>query len=108
VINCYKKDPRVSCYLRPDFLLNFITLSANRKQADKIYDKMFPTLMGISISHHVSHEVCEAVHQAVLAHKDLTPSRVKAVIGSMSTKLMTQELQQKHKALKHFLDEELK
>lgn len=107
VINCYKKEPRVSCYLRPDFLLNYITLSANRRQANNVFDRMFPTLVGISISHHVTPEVCEAVHQAVLSHKDLAASRVKAAVGSMSTMLMTQQLQHKSKALRHFLDEQL-
>jgi hypothetical protein len=107
VMICYKNNPRVSCYLRPDFLLNYITLSANRRQANKVFDKMFPTLVGISISHHVTTEVCDAVHQAVLSHKELAASRVKAVVGSMSTKLMTQQLQQKPKALRHFLDEQL-
>jgi hypothetical protein len=107
VINCYKDEPRVSCYLRPDFLLNYITLSANRRQANKVFDRMFPTLIGISISHHVTNEVCDAVHQAVLSHKDLAAARVKAVVASMSTMLMTQEVH-KPSSLRHFLDEQFK
>lgn len=107
VMHCYKNDPRVSCYLRPDFLLNYITLSANRRHANKVFDKMFPTLVGISISHHVTSEVCNVVHQAVLTHKDLAEARVKAVVASMSTKLMTQEIH-KPEALRHYIDEQLK
>lgn len=107
VMNCYKNDHHVSCYLRPDFLLNFVTLSANQRQANRVFDSMFPTLVGLSISHHVTSEVCEAVNQAISNHKGLSPARVRATIGSMTTKLMTHELQQKSKQLKHFLDTEL-
>jgi hypothetical protein len=107
VLNCYKKSPRVSCYLRPDFLLNYITLSANRRQANKVFDKMFPTLIGISFSHHVTPEVCEVVHQAVLSHKDLAASRVKAVVANMSTMLMTQAYNKGANSLRHFLEEHL-
>jgi hypothetical protein len=44
----------------------------------------------------------------VQSHKELSASRVKAIVGSMSTALMSQELPQKSTALRHFLDEEFK
>ena len=39
-----------SCYIRPDFLLNFITLSPKAKDIERAYDNIFPNTLGISLS----------------------------------------------------------
>jgi hypothetical protein len=105
VMQCFK-NKRMSCYLRPDFMLSYITLTASFRQATGVFDKMFPTLVGVSISHHVDDGVSKAVHQAIREHKNLSSSRVKAVIGSMSADLMIKAVTNK-KELKHYLDEKL-
>jgi hypothetical protein len=64
---------------------------------------MFPTLIGVSLSHHVTSELSQGVHEAILAHKELSSTRVKAVIGSLSTRLMS-DTSLKGKKLKHALD----
>ena len=107
MLTCYRDNSRTSCYLRPDFLLNFITVSATRKQAERVFDRMFPTLVGITISHHVTSVMCDAVHKSIADHRNLPSSRIKAKVGTMSTLLMTQRLPAKYKQLTHFLDEEL-
>ena len=78
---CFKDKHLVSCYLRPDFLLNYIALSARRGYATKVFDQLFPTLIGVSLSHHVPKELSHGVHQAIHNHKSLSPSRVRAIYG---------------------------
>lgn len=101
---CFKDKQFVSCYLRPDFLLNYIALSARSGHATKVFDQMFPTLIGVTLSHHVTTELSQGIHEAIKAHSELSAARVKAVIGSMSTRLMT-DGNLKGKQLKHILDE---
>ncbi len=104
VISCFKNKQHVSCYLRPDFLVNYIALSARSGHASKVFDQMFPTLIGVSLSHHVTPELSHGVHNAIKKHKEMSAARVKAVIGSLSTRLMTDGgLKGKH--LRHVLDD---
>lgn len=107
VSTCFKDKHLVSCYLRPDFLLNYIALSARRGQATKVFDQMFPTLIGVSLSHHVSKELSHGVHEAIDKHRALSPSRVRAIMGSLSTQLMTDGCP-KGARLEEFLEEEFK
>ncbi len=106
VISCFKDKQHVSCYLRPDFLLNYIALSARSGHASKVFDQMFPTLIGVSLSHHVTPELSRGVHNAIRKHKQMSPARVKAVIGSLATRLMT-DGGLKGKQLRHVLDDAL-
>ena len=89
VTACFKEKNLVSCYLRADFLLNYIALSSRSCNASKVFDQMFPTLIGVSLSHHVTKEMSHGVHNAIDQHKNLSPARVKAIMGSLSTQLMT-------------------
>ena len=105
VTTCFKDRKLVSCYLRPDFLLHYIALSARSSSASKVFDQMFPTLIGVSLAHHVTDEMSHGVHDAIKRHKDLSSARVKAVIGSLSTQLMTEAASGKGKRLRHVLDD---
>jgi hypothetical protein len=89
VRSCFRDRLLTSCYLRPDFLLNYIALSSRAGSASKVFDVMFPTLIGVSLSHHVTPELSRGVHNAILEHKELPTARIKAVIGSISTRLMS-------------------
>jgi hypothetical protein len=103
---CFTDKALVSCYLRPDFLLNYIALSKRTGGATKVFDQMFPTLIGVGLSHHVTEEINVAVRAAISKHKALGSSRIKAVIGGMSTKLMTEASASRGgKPLRHYLDE---
>ena len=108
VTTCFKDRGLVNCYLRPDFLLNYIALSARGSSASKVFDQMFPTLIGVSLSHHVTEEMSQGVHDAIKRHKDLSAARVKAIIGSLSTQLMTEVAAGRGRRLRHVLDEAFK
>jgi hypothetical protein len=108
VTACFHESKLVSCYLRPDFLLNYIALAGKSGTASKVFDQMFPTLIGVGLSHHVSPEVGAAVQYAIQKHKETSSSRVKAIIGGLSTKLMTEGGAGKGKQLRHMLDEAFK
>jgi hypothetical protein len=105
VKRAFKNKPLISCYLRPDFLLNYVALSTRSRAAGKVFDQMFPTLMGVGLSHHVSEELNETVHKSIQRHRELSSSRVKAVIGGMSTRLMTEANAGRGKQLRHILEE---
>jgi hypothetical protein len=103
VTSCFKGEQLASCYLRPDFLLTYIALSSKARSASKVFDAMFPTLIGVSLSHHVTPELSQGVHDAILVHKGLSSARVKSVLGSLSTRLMSDPTL-KGRKLKHLLD----
>jgi hypothetical protein len=109
VLACFKNPEPESCYLRPDFLLNYIALSSRGAQASKVFDDMFPTLIGISLSHHVPQELSRAVQIVVKKHSETTPSRRKAIMSASVTELMVEgKAGRKTKGLVHYLDEKLK
>ncbi|MFY9271180.1 MAG: hypothetical protein WAO55_15665 [Candidatus Manganitrophaceae bacterium] len=68
---------------------------------------MFPTLIGVGLSHHITPELSHGVHKAIKKHKELSTARVKAVIGSLSTQLMT-DGSFKGTQLRHILDDAFK
>ena len=102
---CFTNPEPESCYLRPDFLLNYIALSSRGGQATKVFDDMFPTLVGISLSHHVPQELSRAVQIVVKKHKDTKPSRRKAIMSASVTELMVSGKGGNTKSLVHYLDE---
>lgn len=92
---------------RFDFLLGLpeaANIGAKVNEAMRDIEKHNSQLAGVLPK---TYNLFSSTHQAVLSHKDLAASRVKAVVASMSTMLMTQEV---HKAssLRHFLDEQFK
>jgi len=105
VTKCFKPDKPVSCYLRPDFLLNYIALSDRANTASKVFDEMFPTLIGVSLSHHVTDDMSKAVHDVIKSHKGLSTSRLKAAIATSTTRLMTDGAPKKQRQLRHILEE---
>lgn len=105
VIKSLGDEYNVSCYLRPDFLLNYISLAPSRDDVNLVYDGMFPTLMGVSLSHHIPDEISKIVHSCIREHSDINPGRRRTILASLSNKLKS-EKNNNHHTLKHFLDEE--
>ncbi len=107
VAKCFPKKNLAHCYLRPDFLLNYVSLSLKGKGARSAFDNMFPSLVGVSLSHHVPDEVSKDVRAFVQHHKDLPKYRVQAVVKALTDALMRGEISAKGKGIRHFLDEQL-
>jgi hypothetical protein len=107
VAQCFPKRYATSCYIRPDFLLNYVSLAPSHDEANRVFDRMFPTLMGVTLSHHIPDEVSGIVHEAIQQHKTKDAGRVTAVLRTLSDQLKTDQKAVTRTGLKHYLDEEL-
>lgn len=76
-----------SCYMRPDFLFNYITLAPKRKQVDEAFAGIFPSLLGVNISYNVPVELSKTVHTYIKEHKEQGPARMRGTIREMSDDL---------------------
>jgi len=98
----------ISCYIRPDFIFNYITLTPKKEEVDHTYLELFPSLLGVNISYHLSHDLAQIIQQRIYAHKNLPPFRLKAVLRSLSEKLKSDPSIKNRKDIEHFLDQKLK
>jgi hypothetical protein len=105
VTKCFGDRYPISCYIRPDFLLNYISLAPTPVQADLVFDRMFPTMVGVTLSHHVPDEVSDRVHRAIKEHATKDPSRISALLRRLSDQLKTDQKTVNRKQLEHYLDE---
>lgn len=106
VTKCFGHRYPTSCYIRPDFLLNYISLAPSREDADRAFDRMFPTLMGVTVSHHIPEDISNIVHAAIKQHSTKDGGRVRAILRTLSDKLKTDQKTVNRVELKHYLDEQ--
>ena len=78
-----------SCYMRPDFLYNYISLAPSKAAVDKAFSALLPTLVGVSLAYHLPHQVNDVVHKFVREHQDKNPARLKGAIRDLSDYLKT-------------------
>lgn len=95
-INTYKsvKDAfgdlySTSCYMRPDFVYKYISLSPKKDDIDSLYENCFPSLMGVNLSYHIPNGISEFVSQKIQEHKDTNPRVIKRTLRRLTQKLMT-------------------
>ena len=73
--------------MRPEFILNFITLAPSTAEVRRIYRKIFPSVLGIQLARRVDpiepSYVLTRVHEA----EGLEPARRMAVISQLSNQL---------------------
>ncbi|WP_028788039.1 hypothetical protein [Terrimonas ferruginea] len=98
----------MSCYMRPDFLYNYIALAPKRSEVDMMYKEIFPSLLGVNLSFHLPKEVTEYVQQIIHEHSTKNPARIKAIIAQLTHHLQSDPRNRSRKNVKHFLDEQLK
>ena len=80
VCNLFGKKFPVSCYLRPDFLYNFISYTPPKDVVETVYRDIFPNLLGIQISNHVSPEISSSIRETIKEHQGKLNGRIKAQI----------------------------
>ncbi len=97
----------ISCYMRPDFLYNYISFAPNRQSVDATYKTLFPSFLGINISYHLPAEVIDAVHALVKQHKDKSHSRLRAILRTLIEKIKEDTSFRNTKKLIHYFDEML-
>lgn len=108
VNNVFGEKYQVSCYMRPDFLYNYISLAPNPAVVSEVYKEVFPNLLGINISHNVPSEVMETVGEYIREHKSKNTPRLKSILREYSDKLKTDSSYASRAKIKHFFDQELK
>lgn len=97
-----------SCYMRPDFLYNYISLAPRKGEVDRVFQELFPTLLGVNISFNMPIEVTQVIHGFVKDYKAKNPARVKAALRELSDNLKQDPNYRTRDRVKLFLDERLK
>lgn len=98
----------VSCYIRPDFLYNYITLAPKKHEVDEMYKEVFPSLLGVNLSFHLPSEVTDFVQERIVEHGTKNPARLTAILARLSEKLKSDPNLRNRKSVKSFWDEEQK
>jgi hypothetical protein len=73
----------VSCYMRPDFLHNYISLAPTKGQIDDAFTHFFPTLLGVNLSTFLPDKVSNVIHNYVKEHKEQSESRKISIISEL-------------------------
>lgn len=93
----------VSCYLRPDFLYNYIAMAPTKAEVDNAYRDIFSSFVGVNISFHLPQEVTKVIHDYIKQHKSKNPARVKAIIRDLTEKIKTEPSSVSREYVKEFL-----
>ena len=98
----------VSCYIRPDFIYNYIALKPTAEEVDDAYNEIFPTMLGVNLSYHIPKDVSQIVQEKIKEFHSKPPQRVKQIIRNLSNKLKSDPTLLNRNSVEHFLDKELK
>ncbi|MFN9998793.1 MAG: hypothetical protein ACK52X_04135, partial [bacterium] len=98
----------VSCYIRPDFIYNYIALKPTAEEVDDAYNEIFPTMLGVNLSYHMPKDVSQIVQEKIKEFHNKPLQRVKQIIRNLSDKLKSDPTLRNRTSVEHFLDKELK
>lgn len=73
--------------MRPEFIMNFISLSPSLEEVHKSYNKIFPTILGVRLSNRMRNHVFEDVMSRAKEAREISPARSKALLSAMATSL---------------------
>ena len=96
-----------SCYIRPDFLHNYICLAPTTQEVDDAYRTLFPSLIGVNISFHLPPDVVAVVQSRVREHGEKNRARLVAVLASLTDRLKSDASFRNRSQVTHYLDEQL-
>jgi len=95
----------VSCYIRPDFLYNYIALSPSKAEVDEAYNELFPSLLGVNISFRLPREVIDLVNTEIRNHRGKNTSRLKSMLRELSENIKSDPKFITKQNVKHYLDD---
>ena len=108
VENVFKRQKyEVSCYIRPDFIYNYIALMPNSSEVKTAFNELFPTMLGVNLSYHLPHEVVTTVQEKLLEFKGRSPTRVRQILKELSNRLKSDPSLKTRENLQTFFDSEL-
>jgi len=105
VEECLGKNYTPSCYIRPDFLLNFITLSPQKHEIESAYDNIFPCTLGVSLSRHIDGRFTRAIADCLKSHQGFKTSRIRTIIHAEIDQLKSTFQQQGKAGLKRYIEQ---
>ncbi len=109
LVKCFGNDQfPVSCYIRPDFIYNYIALKPSKDEIDNAYKDIFPTMLGVNLSYHMPPEVSKIVQEKIKEYHEKPPVRVKQILKNLSDRLKSDPKMRNRHSVELFLDEELK
>lgn len=73
--------------MRPEFILNFISLSPSTEEVRRSYEFIFPTILGVRLSNRMREEVFDDVLKRAGEVRNTDPARCRAMMADMSNKL---------------------
>jgi hypothetical protein len=94
-----------SCYMRPDFLYNFIALAPTQNEAQQSFEALFPTFLGVNISFRVPKEVFETIKGFLQEHTGYSESRKIALMKRACDKVRSDPSYHARNKLRPYLDE---
>lgn len=97
----------VSCYIRPDFIYNYIALKPTTEEVNSAYNEIFPTMLGVNLSYHMPREVSQAVQEKIKEYHSKPAVRVKQTLKTLSDRLKSDPTLKNRNSVEHFLDTEL-
>jgi len=108
VTRLFKRRYKVSCYMRPDFLYNYIALAPTKQNVEDVYRELFPSLIGANISYHLPGDLLKHIQEKIKEHKQKTPARMKSILRDLAEKLKYNPSYQTRNYVEHYLDTQLK
>lgn len=109
VIEAFGQDRfPVSCYIRPDFIYNYIAMKPSTEEINQAYSEIFPTMLGVNLSYHMPKEISQVVQEKLKEYHNKPAIRVKQILKTLSDRLKSDPSVKNRKSVEHFLDEELK
>ena len=76
-----------SCYIRPDFLYDYISFAPTKGQIDQAFQNIFPSLLGVNISFALPDDVTKMIHKFVKEHAEQSDTRMKAILRELADDL---------------------
>lgn len=100
------KQNGASPYIRADYIYNYISLAPSKKHVDAIYQKMFPTLLGVNISFYVPSEVASYIRKLFNDYQQIVDKpRFRAKLREFIHYLKSNPNHQDRTKLANFYDE---
>jgi hypothetical protein len=97
-----------SCFIRPDFIYNYIALLPSVDEVNNAYNNIFPSMLGVNLSYHMPKEVVETIHQKLKEFHDRPIVRIKQTIKTLTDKLKTDPSLRYRQYVESFFDKEFK
>ena len=93
------RKERSQFIMRPEFLLNFLSMSPTSNDARESFNNIFPSVFGIQLGHRLKDDVFHNIMNSVKQWKDYEPGRVTALMSELSDKLKADRLKRYERTL---------